>query len=53
MNPYIQGFITAIVYIACIHFLPKKIAGITRYVVAIAITVAIASFIQLIIDLFQ
>lgn len=50
LNPYIQGAITAIVYLSTDHFLPKNIKGFKRGIIAIAIAVAISLFIQFIID---
>lgn len=51
MNPFLGGLLTACIYVCSIQFLPKKISGWKRAVVAIVITIAIRLLIQLIIDL--
>ncbi len=50
LNPYVQGAITAVVYLATNYFMPKKIQGIKRVVVVIVVAVAVSLFVHFIID---
>lgn len=50
LNPFVQGAITAAIYIATFRFLPKKLRGAKRIATAIAVTVALSLFVQFIID---
>ncbi|MDE6323543.1 MAG: hypothetical protein K2L46_01750 [Paramuribaculum sp.] len=51
LNPYISGALSAIVYFTTNRFLPKKIQGIKRGIIAIAASVIICLIIRFIIDL--
>lgn len=50
LNPYVQGFMTAVVYLTSVHFLPKRIRGNKRYAVAIPVAVVVSLLVQLLID---
>lgn len=50
LNPYVQGIITAAVYLASVHFLPKRIRGNKRYAVAIPVAVVVSLLLQFLID---
>ena len=41
---------TAVVYLASLHFLPKRIRGNKRYAIAIPVAVVVSLLVQLLID---
>lgn len=52
MNPYISGFLTAIVYCTTSHLLPKKLTGWKRFTISFVVTVAICCLIRFTFDWF-
>ena len=50
LSPYITGAITAIVYFATSHLLPKKLKGFLRALIAIVAAAAVCCLIHFVYD---